>query len=123
MSPRDTDFSDPALLDRLDGASGPDLDELDFGVIRMDSSGMVTDYNRYESQAAGLSRERVLGRHFFTEVGPCTQNHQISEPMLRESALDIELDYVFTFRMKLTPVRLRLLKRPTSAFMYLLVRS
>ena len=122
MSLVGTDFSDPALLDRLEAASPPELDSLGFGVIRMDPTGSVTAYNRYEAQSAGLSPERVIGRHFFTEVGPCTLNAQISQPMLQETQLDTEFDYVFAFRMKITPVRLRLLKSPSSAHMYLLVK-
>lgn len=116
------DFSDPALLDRLDAASPVELDALRFGVVRMDPTGNVTAYNRFEAESAGMRPERVLGRHFFTEVAPCTVNQQISQPMLQETSLDTEFDYVFALRMKITPVRLRLLKSPASVHMYLLVR-
>jgi photoactive yellow protein len=122
MTAMGTDFSDPALQDQLDAASPDELDALGFGVIRMDSRGHVTAYNRCEAEAAGLKPERVLGRHFFSEVGPCTQNQQISQPLLEATALDTVFDYVFALRMKITPVRLRLLKSPTSAHMYLLVQ-
>ena len=116
------DFSDSRLLDWLDAASAPDLDELGFGVVRMDRTGTVVAYNQTEALSAGLKPERVLGRHFFSDVAPCTLNTQISQPLLQESSLDTELDYVFALRMKVTPVRLRLLKGPDSPHMYMLVK-
>lgn len=122
MSAVGADFSEVGLLDRLDATSADELDQLAFGVVRMDHAGTVTAYNQAEAQGAGLKPERVLGRHFFSEVAPCTLNPQISQPLLQESVLDAELDYVFALRMKLTPVRLRLLKSPFSPHMYLLVR-
>ncbi len=48
------------------------LDELPFGVIELDSGGVVTAYNRAEAALAHTQVERVLGRNFFTEVAPCT---------------------------------------------------
>jgi hypothetical protein len=40
-----------------------------------------------------------------------------------EPVLDEIVDYVFTFRMAPTPVRLRLLKRPGARFAYLVVEK
>jgi len=48
------------------------IDALPFGVIVVDRAGLILEYNSYESQLAGLARERVLGRNFFRDVAPCT---------------------------------------------------
>ena len=40
-----------------------------------------------------------------------------------EESLDEQLDYVFTYRMKPTKVRLRLLKSPLAEHQYLLVEK
>ncbi len=114
-------FDDPDLLDVLESAA--DVDALAFGLIVMDRSGDVVAYNAYESARAGISPERVLGRNFFTSVGPCTDNYLVSERFRSEPDLDDELDYVFTLRMRPTPVRLRLLARAGSPRQYLVVRS
>ncbi len=103
-----------------------ELDLLDFGVIVGDLDHRVVAYNAYESARAGISPERVLGRHLFDEVAPCTNNYLVSQRYVDAlelgQDLDEELDYVFTLRMAPTPVRLRLLAGPASARVFLLVR-
>lgn len=119
-------FHDDDLLAVLEGASLADLDLLPFGLITMDRAGKVIGYNAFEAQRAGIARERVLSRHFFTDVGPCTNNYLVAERYVAlgpQDDLDDELDYVFTFRMKPTPVRLRLLAKAGSARQYLAVRN
>ena len=115
-------FDDTASLAKLDAMSPQALDELTFGVVRMRRDGEVVAYNLLESQMAGLSRERVLARNFFSEVAPCTNNYLIAERFISEPELDATLDYVFTLRMKPTPVKLRLLKSVSADHMYLLVK-
>lgn len=116
------DFTQHDLIGVLDAAAHEELDQLSFGVIKLDPSGRVLAYNLPESSATGLSRERVLGRHFFTEVGPCMNNALVAGRFALESELDAELDYVFTQHLRPEPVRLRLLKSADSPSMYLLVR-
>lgn len=119
-------FHDDDLLAALECASLADFDALPFGLIIMDRDGVVIGYNAFEAARAGIRRERVLGRHFFTDVGPCTNNYLVAQRYVDlgpESDLDDELDYVFTFRMKPSAVRLRLLARAGSARQYLAVRD
>ena len=116
-------FADGDLLTVLESNAVESFDDLGFGVVTMDRTGVVIGYNADESQRSGLSRERVLGRDFFIEVGPCTNNHLIAERYRAAAELDDELDYVFTFRIRPTPVRLRLLAAPGSPRQYLVVRS
>lgn len=72
MTPAPTPcFAEAALQARLYGCSNAELDRLDFGVIGFDTEGLVCRYNRFESQAAGLSPERVLGHPLFTVMAPC----------------------------------------------------
>lgn len=116
------EFSEPGLIDKLERLSDAELDALNFGVIKMDQDGRIVSYNLYESEGAGLSRERVLTRNFFAQIGPCTNNALVAGRFRGAVELDAELDYVFTLRMQHTPVRLRLLKSVRAASMYLLVR-
>jgi photoactive yellow protein len=120
-------FEDPGLLAALESGPADRIDDLDFGLIVMDRDGGVTGYNQAESKLAGLPVDEVVGRNFFIEVGPCTNNYLIAErfhDVAREAAgdLDEQLDYVFTYRMAPTPVRLRLMARRGSARQYLAVR-
>ncbi|MCQ9378332.1 phosphonate transporter [Methyloversatilis sp. XJ19-49] len=118
-------FADAAIFDFLERADDAELDGLDFGVIGMDDASHVTRYNRFESIAAGLSPDRVLGHALFTVVAPCMNNFMIAQrfedAQQDGSALDDTIDYVLTLRMRPVKVKLRLLARPGSALRYVLV--
>jgi photoactive yellow protein len=115
-------ITEPALIERLAVATDAELDALDFGVIKLDSDGRVLAYNVYEQMATGLSRDRVQGRPFFSEIGPCMNNAMVAERLTRQDELDVTLDYLFTLHMKPTPVRLRLLKSAHLSAHFVLVR-
>lgn len=118
-------FSNAALFDYLDRASDAELDSLDFGVIGMDDATQVRRYNRFESAAAGLSPERVIGHALFTVVAPCMNNFMVAQrfedAQQDGSVLDDTIDYVLTLRMRPVKVKLRLLARPGSDLRYVLV--
>jgi photoactive yellow protein len=120
-------FTAADLLAVLETAPIERMDDLDFGMIVMDRRGDVIGYNTLESRRAGIPRDRVLGRNFFVDVGPCTNNYLVAQRFEDSrddhEELDEELDYVFTLRMKPTPVRLRLLARAGSPRQYLAVRD
>jgi photoactive yellow protein len=106
------------ILDQMDAVA---LDALDFGVIKMDLSGVTVHYNRHESDCSGLSPQRVVGREFFVDVAPCAHNYLVAQRLFDEASLDAFVDYVFTWKLSRTPVRLRLLKSLGASHMYLLV--
>ena len=114
-------FDAPDALNQLAALGDAELDALAFGVVRMSLDGTVTAYNATESQSSHLSREATLGRHFFTEVAPCTNNYLVAQRFLDEAELDATIPYVFTFRMRPTPVQLRMLRSATSSQMFLLI--
>jgi photoactive yellow protein len=114
-------FDTANLATLLEAMSVENFDDLPFGLIAMDRSGVVVGYNTFESTRAGLAQDQVLGRHFFESVGPCMNNYLVAQRFLDEPSLDDFLDYVFTFRMSPTPVRLRLLARPDSDRQYVAV--
>lgn len=118
-------FSSAALFDYLDRASDAELDSLDFGVIGMDDATQVRRYNRFESAAAGLSPDRVIGHALFTVVAPCMNNFMVAQrfedAQQDGSVLDDTIDYVLTLRMRPVKVKLRLLARPGSDLRYVLV--
>lgn len=122
----DLSFATPALRTRLAHLSADDLDRLDFGVIGFDADTTVRQYNRTESEAAGLTPPRVLGQPLFTNVAPCLNNFMVAqrfEDAEDEGAvLDDTIDYVLTLRMRPVKVKLRLLADPGSAMRYVLVQ-
>jgi photoactive yellow protein len=115
-------FADPGLLDALESAPLDGIEDFDFGLIVMDRDGRVLGYNQAESKLSGLPAGEVAGRNFFVEIGPCTNNYLIAQRYQDSEELDEQLDYVFTYRMAPTPVRLRLLGRQGSPRQYLAVQ-
>jgi len=116
-------FDSPGLFAALAALDAEGLDRLDFGVVAMASDGTVTGYNVAESRLSGLSKDRVVGRHFFSSVAPCTDNFMVSHRFATESPLDATIDYVFTLRMKPRKVKLRLLRGADAPAMFLAVRD
>ncbi|MDP9045981.1 MAG: PAS domain-containing protein [Pseudomonadota bacterium] len=119
-------FSDVTLLNELEPCTNEDLDALAFGVIAFDEAGVVQRYNSFESKAAGLSKDRVLGQALFTVVAPCMNNFLVAQrfedALASGDALDVTIDYVLTLRMRPVKVKLRLLAAPGGARRYVLVQ-
>jgi photoactive yellow protein len=120
------DFDQSDILVQLQTIDTAELDRLEFGVIGIDAQTLVRRYNAWESQAAGLSPQRVLGQPLFTAVAPCMNNFMIAQRFedaaADERPLDVRLDYVFTLRMRPAKVQLRLLAAPGAELRYVLVR-
>ena len=111
------------LFKALEALDNDAYDELDFGLIKMDRKGNVLAYNKWEAQLAANNQEAVIGKNFFTQIAPCTNNFMVSEKYgLFQGQLDETMDYVFTYRIKPTPVRLRLLAHESSSNQYLAVQ-
>ena len=114
-------FENAALLKWLEQAGADELDALDFGVIRLKFDTSVTFYNAVEARGAGLRPETVLDKRFFIGVGQCMNNYLVAQRFQDEAELDVFVPYVFTFMMRPTKVRLRLLRSSSAQSMYLLV--
>jgi photoactive yellow protein len=49
-----------------------ELDSLAYGVIQLDAEGVILRYNAFEAGLSGLTKQKVVGKNFFTQVAPCT---------------------------------------------------
>ncbi|WP_242187351.1 PAS domain-containing protein [Sphingomonas sp. CARO-RG-8B-R24-01] len=99
----------------------PDRDQLPFGVVGLDASGIVVVYNATEAHMAGLDRDAVIGVSFFDAVAQCMNNFMVAQRFEDEALLDEIVPYVLTLRMRPTRVRLRLLAAPTEPLNYILI--
>lgn len=90
--------------------SESELDALPFGVIVLSEDGTVLAYNRAEGELAGRKPEEVVGRHFFTDVAPCTavQDFQGAFQAFCEGE-DASKTFRFTFRFPSGSVRVQIL--------------
>lgn len=104
---------DPVDLDAL---TLEQIDDLSFGVVQVDSRGLVTFYSAAESRFSGRRRDDVLGRNFFRDVAPCTNVPLFHGRFLegvRSGRLDEQLDFTFGFWPR--PVRVNVRMRNASA--------
>ena len=62
------------LIERIQvkDLSEAELEQLPFGAIELDTAGIILRYNGFEAKLSGIARSRALGKHFFTELAPCT---------------------------------------------------
>jgi photoactive yellow protein len=100
----------------------PTLDALDFGVIGLARDGSVTIYNATESAAAGLSSARVIGEQFFSDIAQCMNNFLVAQRFEDEPELDDTIDFTLTFRMRPTPVKLRMLQSAEVETRFVLIK-
>jgi photoactive yellow protein len=98
-----------------------DCDQLPFGLIGLDASGIARVYNATEARMAGLAPDTVLGASFFNAVAQCMNNYLVAQRFEDEAELDTIIPYVLTLRMRPTPVRMRLLASPSAPLRYILI--
>ena len=97
-------FEAANLIDLIAKSTPAELDTLDFGVIGMSDDGTVVAYNEVEGVLSGLTPSRVIGRHFFTSVAPCTNNYLIAHRFNTAETLGTTIEYGFTLRMAPTKI-------------------
>lgn len=63
-----------------------EIDELPFGVVRLDASGRVLRLSAPEARQSGYGDREAVGLSFFTEVAPCFWSAAILERVERSLA-------------------------------------
>lgn len=119
-------FVDDSTLQDIPAMDSDELDELDFGAVKVNDDGVVQEYNQYESEMAGVEPEEAMGNNFFTEVAPCTNNqlfYGAFQDGVEDGELDQEMDYTFTYKMDPTNVKIRLFHDPDSATNWVFVKK
>ena len=115
------DFESISIED-LESKTDDELDQFKFGIIGSEKeSHTCTRYNKYEVDLSGLTKAYVIGKNFYVDVAPCTNNFLVYNRFETESNLEEAIDYVFTYKLSPTKVKLRMLKSQKFSTEYLLV--
>jgi photoactive yellow protein len=104
-------FVDQSVLNRLGVMTEAEADTYPFGIIKVTDEGIIQIYNKYESELAGVSIEKALGKNFFTQVAICTNNKLFYgrfKEGIQKKDLNLIFNYVFTYKMKPTNVTIHL---------------
>ena len=76
------------------------LDRLPIGAIVLDDRGVIQRFNRYEEQLSGRKRGDVVGKSFFSDVAPCTDDILLGkrfEEGIEQRNLDIDIEFSFPY--------------------------
>ena len=103
-----------------------EIDAQPFGIIRLDTRGVVLAYNAHEQRAAERSSKSVLARNFFTEVAPCTQVQEFYGRFLvgmSEGRLDVTFGFVFPCPGRERHVFITLFFQPADSSTWVITRD
>ena len=118
-------FDDKNIVQVLSRMSDEELNSLDFGVTALDNDCVVKGYNNYLVNLSGVSIQKAMGYHYFSNVAPCMNNFMVAQKL--EDAIDekIQFDetinYVLSVRMKPTRVKLRIIHDSNTSVSYILI--
>ena len=107
MSARDAG----ALLEAGDDLTAEELDRVPYGVIQLDCRGRILKFNAVESRRAELPQAQQIGKHFFTEVAPCTKVQAFYGRFMEgvtHGSLDSTFQFHFAFKQSPRDVTVRL---------------
>lgn len=108
-----SNFLSAEFLTKVNSATPQELNAQNFGTVRVDDTGKILFYNRYESELAGIAASEAEGKNFFYDVAPCTNNRLFLgsfQKGVSDGQLHILFFYTFTYRMKPTYVKVVLYK-------------
>ncbi len=110
-------FVSDNILKTLPNMSRAGADAAPFGIVKVDDQGVITLYNKWESEMADVPVPSAEGRNFFTQVAPCTNNRLFFGKFkdgVSQGTLDTEFNYTFSYKMKPTNVQIRLYRHAAS---------
>ena len=97
-----------ASVERLSPA---ELDQLPFGVIKLDASGKVSLFSRTEARLSGFGDRPAIGKHFFTDLAPCMGSPEFLsrvEQAHAQRTLDVLFEHVGDFEDRARVLRVRI---------------
>ena len=92
-------FDTPQLAMVVERLALEALDDLPFGVIKLDANGVVTMYNKSESRMSGFVGD-PLGKLFFVDVAPCMDNGYFKgriDKAIKAGKFDLSFSFVGDF--------------------------
>jgi len=95
MATVNIDFNAPDLAARIERCSQSDLDNLPFGVIRLDREGIVRFYSATESRLSGYGTA-PLGQNLF-DVSSCANREDLRARVMRameDGSADLEFAWI-----------------------------
>ena len=100
-------------------------DELPFGAILLDRSGLVLHYNKAEGFHAGKVPAEVVGKVFFTDIASCAQGTRLHEEFLKyhdKGFVNVVFDYAFDYDRAPAAMRIHMKSTEDGAACWMFVK-
>lgn len=107
-------FVSEDFLESVYNLEDNELNSKDFGIIKLEDSGKILFYNKYESELANIPPSSAEGKNFFYEIAPCTNNRLFLgsfQKGVENNEIKVMFFYTFTYRMKPTNVKVMLYRK------------
>lgn len=101
------------IVSSLANLTKEEVDDFNHGAIKLDKNGNILIYNKRESEIAGVPVENAVGKNFFTEVAPCTNNKLFFgkfQKGIENGELNESFNFTFTYKMTPTSVGIHMVK-------------
>ncbi len=121
----DLGFVPADVVRKLGSLDQATADKCDFGIVEVDDSGMIRLYNRWEQELAGVSLQQAVGRNFFVDVAPCTNNRLFLGRFrqgVQTGSMDVAFNYTFTYKIRPTGVAIHMYRHAASQRNYVFVK-
>jgi photoactive yellow protein len=118
-------FGQDDIENSLQSMSDSDLDDLAFGAIKLDKEGKILQYNAAEGSLTGRDPKEVVGKNFFTEVAPCTNQPEFYgrfKQGVDSGELNDLFEYTFDYKMAPTKVKVHMKKALTDDAYWVFVK-
>jgi photoactive yellow protein len=120
-------FVDKQVLDNLGSLNEQNIEKLPYGVVKLDDDGNIELYNQYNYEHfADFQGKSVIGKNYFEEVAPCSNNFIFSGRFKRgveNDFLNSVFDYCFTYKMMPTNVRIHLYRDPDTKTNWIFLKA
>ena len=90
-------------------------DDLPFGLVKLDLTGKILEYNMAEGDLTGVSPDWALGKNFFDEVAMCTKTAAFYGRFVegvKKGFINAVFDYTFDHRDVATQVKVHMVTVP-----------
>jgi photoactive yellow protein len=119
-------FSSLGAAAELEALTEAELDDLEFGVVRLDREGTVKVFNKTEAVRSGYKSRPAIDRDFFLEIAPCMSKPEMKGRIDRarqEGDVDIEIGWVGDFDDPDGEIRIRAISASDGGLWILLERD
>lgn len=126
MTTTATTFVPSEILAALSGLTQEQANACNFGIVKVDDAGKILLYNKYEADLAGITIDSALGKNFFTQIAPCTNNglfFGVFKKGVAAGSFDSAFPYTFTYKMKPTNVNIHMLRDGASGTNWVFVKT